>query len=369
MTYGLSWNKKMMSEILQNKKIILYGAGCCGAMVAELFKKQGREIYCFFDGNEKKNGTVIMGTRIELPHQKKESDQYCIIVCLLTCGTVYSDIRRNLQQLGYSDISHIYDWKDNRELFQNQALIICPDVEKIKRNRQSYEWLSGKLADQESQRTLRAVLNFMLGQKEFEICPHPLKEQYFAYDVYRKTNEEYVIDCGAFKGEVMNIFLEKNIKYAHYMAIEPDREYVKELEKKREEKGSDRITVIPMALSDCREMLRMTNYGNEDSIVREDGTEIVEAAKLDELAAEYPCTFLKIDVEGYERKVLSGAENLIKKRKPVIAIAAYHHEEDFYELCRLIDEMTTGYSFYLRSYMNLQETILYAVPENREGKI
>lgn len=358
----------MILDMLQNRKIILYGAGCCGAMVAELFAEQGREIYCIFDRNENKKGTTLMGINVEQPHREEKADQYCIIVCLLKRGTVYADICQNLQQLGYSDISHIYDWKEDRRLFRNQALIISPDIDKIKRNWRNYEWMKEKLADQESQRTLEAVLDFMLGQEDFGIEPYPLKEQYFAYDLYCRIDEEYVIDCGAFKGEVMSIFKEKNIKYAHYMAIEPDREYVKELEKKREEKGRDSITVVPMALSDRRETLRMTNYGNEDSIVREDGTKIVEAVKLDELTAEYPCTFLKIDVEGYEKKVLKGAEDLIKKRRPVIAIAAYHHEEDFYELCRLIEEMTTGYSFYLRSYMNLQETILYAVPENRKGK-
>ncbi|WP_160559595.1 FkbM family methyltransferase [Parablautia muri] len=358
----------MLTEILQDKKIILYGAGCCGAIVAELFNKQGKEIYCFFDANQKKKGTSVMGIRVEQPHWIEEPEQYCIIVCLLKRGVIYTNILKNMQQLGYPNISHIYDWKNYRELFQDQALIISPDVKKIKRNWQSYEWLNGKLADQESKETLKAVLEFMLDLDEFGIDHYPLEEQYFAYDIYHKIEDEYVIDCGAFKGEVMDIFIKKNAKYAHYMAIEPDKAYVKELERKREEKGKSKITVVSMALSDCRETLCLSNYGNENSIIREDGTERVEATKLDEFAKEYPCTFLKIDVEGYEKKVLKGAEKVIRKWQPIIAVAAYHHEEDFYELYKIIEEMTSGYSFYLRSYMNLHETILYAIPEHRRSK-
>lgn len=53
---------------------------------------------------------------------------------------------------------------------------------------------------------------------------------------------------------------------------------------------------------------------------------------------------------------------MIREQRPVVAVAAYHRERDFYELYELLRDLYEGYHFYLRSYMNIQETVLYAVP-------
>lgn len=49
-------------------------------------------------------------------------------------------------------------------------------------------------------------------------------------------------------------------------------------------------------------------------------------------------TLIKIDVEGYEQNVLNGAESMIKAYQPVLAVAIYHKERDFWEIPLKIKE-------------------------------
>ena len=352
-------------------KIILYGAGYCGAMFAELLQEKEINIECFFDRNPQKAGKKIMDIIVKEPCEMEMADEYTVVVCLLKKGETYKSIKESLEQLGYVNVIHVYDLREDKDLFKNQNLIISPDIEKVKLNAKKYEWLKTMLEDEESKETLQAILNYMLEGGEFALQSHSLEEQYFAYDVYQKIENEVVIDCGAFKGDVMEIFLHKNPQFVKYVAIEPDFHYHGALEEKRNLCEKDKIEIIPLALSNQEEMLKMTNYANEDSVVKENGKIEVRATTLDSLAEKLPVTILKIDVEGYEQKVLEGAKIIIKKYLPVIAVATYHKEEDFYEICEKIHQLSKEYSFYLRSYMNLQETVLYAVPRWRSigGKL
>lgn len=343
-------------------KIIIYGAGYCGILFAELLRNAQIEPVCYFDRNEAKQGGLIDGIPVCAPSYK--GDEYVVVVCILKKGELFRCIKAYLEELGYSNIVHIYDCKDS--LIRSDNLIITPDKSVVCSLKDKFKILETQLADERSKDTLRSVWDFLSGNTDAEFQADDIKEQYFAYDLFKQIDDEAVVDCGGFKGEVMKIFFEKNQgKFEHYTIIEPDDAYLPNIEQNKS--GYDnRITVYNYALSDQCETLRLTNYGNEDSVIKADGHKEVVARTLDSLVGESTrCTFLKIDVEGYERKVLQGAKNLIINQKPVIAIAAYHHESDFYDLYALLKEFNQEYCFYLRSYMNIQETILYAIPPNR----
>jgi len=54
---------------------------------------------------------------------------------------------------------------------------------------------------------------------------------------------------------------------------------------------------------------------------------------------------IKIDTEGMEQDVLRGAENTIKKYKPVLLVSIYHSAKDFFEIKPLIESWNLGYKF------------------------
>lgn len=71
--------------------------------------------------------------------------------------------------------------------------------------------------------------------------------------------------------------------------------------------------------------------------------------------------FIKLDVEGAEKRCLEGARQVIAKHKPTLAVALYHALEDFCVLPRLIDSMLPDHRFHLGHYtIHQEETILFA---------
>lgn len=54
--------------------------------------------------------------------------------------------------------------------------------------------------------------------------------------------------------------------------------------------------------------------------------------------------FIKIDTEGYEAQILTGASATIKRDRPVIAMSAYHHPDDKENLPRVLKEICPEYT-------------------------
>ena len=68
---------------------------------------------------------------------------------------------------------------------------------------------------------------------------------------------------------------------------------------------------------------------------------------IDSLLANEPViTYLKADIEGFELEMLKGAEKIIKKHKPKIAITCYHPENDSNKIIALLKEYVPEYNFY-----------------------
>jgi len=72
--------------------------------------------------------------------------------------------------------------------------------------------------------------------------------------------------------------------------------------------------------------------------------------------------FIKMDIEGAEVDALNGAEDVIKKFNPTLAISLYHFENHFHIIPKLIHEFNPKYKFYLtHSTMTKWETVLFAI--------
>lgn len=71
--------------------------------------------------------------------------------------------------------------------------------------------------------------------------------------------------------------------------------------------------------------------------------------------------FIKMDIEGAELATLKGAEQVLRKFRPQLAVSVYHRPEDLVEIPRYLASLDLGYEFYLGHHtIHLEETILYA---------
>ncbi len=76
-----------------------------------------------------------------------------------------------------------------------------------------------------------------------------------------------------------------------------------------------------------------------------------------------------MDIEGAELAALEGAQGLICKHKPALAICVYHRPTDFWDVPRKVLSMYDGYSVYLRHYTeSIYETVMFFVPAHMKNQ-
>lgn len=189
-------------------------------------------------------------------------------------------------------------------------------------------------------------------------------QQYFDLPVlqeHRKAHEVFV-DGGCYDGENSRMFVKwaDNSKKTIY-AFEPDEKNFRTCQCILEEINDVPFALIPKGLWSKETALDFCAKANEGSRFAEGGGVHIPVTSLD-AAIDEKVTFIKMDIEGAEYEALRGAENLIRRCKPKLAISIYHKVEDIWELPQLILSFHPEYTFYLRHYsLSSEETVLYAV--------
>ena len=84
----------------------------------------------------------------------------------------------------------------------------------------------------------------------------------------------------------------------------------------------NQVCLLPYALSDRSAVARLdTSHGPSQGQLSSSGDTQVETRTIDSLVADGSCpapNLMKIDVEGHEHEVLTGAMNTLRKHKPVV---------------------------------------------------
>ena len=88
------------------------------------------------------------------------------------------------------------------------------------------------------------------------------------------------------------------------------------------------------------------------------------ARSVDSLLQGQNVTYLKMDVEGFEREALWGASKTILHYAPKLSVSIYHRNEDIFELPLLVKSLQPNYKLYIRHrlYIPAWDTNLYAIP-------
>lgn len=192
--------------------------------------------------------------------------------------------------------------------------------------------------------------------------------QYF--DVWTPRTHEVFVDCGTYDGQTLLNFYKWAKTYDTIYALEP----LPLMQEKIREKiqALPGVKMFPVAAWDKNEELIFEVEENLSGSRVEVGGEkcstnsiVVQGAALDSIIKER-ISFLKMDIEGSELAAINGAEELIKRWKPRLAISIYHKPEDVLEIPMRILEIVPEYQFCIRHYSaGLYETVLYAsVEEN-----
>ena len=230
------------------------------------------------------------------------------------------------------------------------------------------------LEDDESKRVYADVILSHMNGGIPHLKNRTYGNQYFSHNHFLPTFtlEEVFIDCGSYVGDTLEKYIwNRDGVFKKIIAFEPDRDNYKAMETRvnrlRNEWNlkEDAIEIFPYGVADKNGNETFSSYETNNGLgskfIEEetDNGGAVKIISLDEYLSE-PYTFLKADIESYEYKMLLGAEQGIKKWKPLIAVCIYHNAVDLYSIPLLIKSMVREYKMTVRHHSGtLTETILY----------
>lgn len=174
------------------------------------------------------------------------------------------------------------------------------------------------------------------------LFPHD-KDYYALKLLINKNDKRVFIDVGGNIGLSSIGFRELGFKN-RVLIFEPDKSLINKYLKKIKKKYHN-LTVYPFGLSNSNKQKRLyrafyknnffhfnnsfslnylkkklkENYGNKSKHFEIKNVNLI-LKKFDNLKLNIKCCFIKIDVEGYDHKVIYGMKRLIKNQKPVILV-------------------------------------------------
>jgi FkbM family methyltransferase len=203
------------------------------------------------------------------------------------------------------------------------------------------EWkkLASKMSDKFSTDSIAAFLESVERASFNPLSQFVTSHEFECFNKYSRhfsfvpDDNEIYVDVGAFIGDTVTKFIESTPtgSYKSIHAFEPTPKNFQLLDNKRQ--WIPNLFTYNCAVSDKSGSSLFDTCDSSmgarliDSDKQSDAGKIsVKTVTLDETLSE--ATLIKLDVEGYENQVISGAKNLIQNNKPDIIVDTYHYAND-----------------------------------------
>jgi FkbM family methyltransferase len=162
--------------------------------------------------------------------------------------------------------------------------------------------------------------------------------QYRPQDLPAWPNPLRFIDCGAYTGDTLEDFVQQGYEFEAIAAFEPYP--VNFLQLVQNARHYPNIVNLPLAVGSKTESMCLEewNHAGRSSISSpRSGDKNIQCVRLDEVLPTFAPNLIKMDIEGGELEALQGAERMIARHRPGLAICIYHRPKHLWEIPFLID--------------------------------
>lgn len=292
-------------ELLNNRKIILFGASTAGQIALETLHKKGIKVDCFVDNDKQKWGKSFCGKRVYSPEYllKESPESFLIIIS----SSFTDEIAAQLIDSGYTANVNFfgamgYGWNQSpilAKLNQNNIVLNLSDIRAVK----------------------------LLTRRRLSNASNKLIEY------WNKTVKEFlpdiVIDVGTNYGEA--IFSANYLDGTQIFGIEANPRLIPFIEESRSQHINKHQIKILNAIASFKAEENVTfyidkDYSGESSQVkmsdnREYESICVQSIVIDDLFRNVDLRnkkiLFKIDVEGFEYDVIRGMKTIINQATAV----------------------------------------------------
>lgn len=353
---------RLLSSILRHLRseaarapVILFGAGEGGRALRRTLEAHRIPVSFFADNDERLWGTVVRGIPVLSPTNALRVPRAEIVI---SAGAT-AVIARQLKRAGTERI-------EERLYLMHQTL---PFRRVWRRHLHELSKVHALLRDARSLRTFDTLLH-----QTFALDPRPLSticdpNQYFWSRRFALRRGDTVVDGGAYTGDTLRDILcrfGRRFKAVH--CFEPSRQSYATLQNfARRRCLATKVTLHHIGLSDRGGAAYFSGTGTGYHVAGVTDTlrERVALKRLDDLFLKRRVDFIKLDIEGAEPQAIRGAEQVIQRDRPRLAICVYHAPEHLWEIPLMLARMVPEYSFFLRHHSTGRyETVWYAAPRS-----
>lgn len=231
------------------------------------------------------------------------------------------------------------------------------------------------LSDAASRDYFDRVTTFNRTMDPRQLTPQPCRIGQYGYAAPGANPKpgDIIVDCGAFTGDSFADFLAATKGRGHIHALEA---FPPNFERLKANIARDNLqaVVTPLAVAAGRQAGTIRMSGDEAIA---DGCAHIGAMHnapaydvacdtLDNLFADTRIDYLKMDIEGADLDALIGGRRLLRRCRPVVAVAAYHTPEHIAEIADFLCETLGPCRLYAAHDPSWVFHIHYiAVPDNR----
>lgn len=306
---------------LEHKKIILYGTAITGKFFADMLRLAHIDFYGFCGQNAKKFPSGLRGKPVLTPDELVAHGDDYYVVLTVNEEKAYTEILQFLQKCNYPE-SHIFP--------------DCVNIDYI----------------------VTKVFDYKVDENAYFEFP----------ELYHRGTA--FIDGGCLNCETSRRFAEWcEGEYSSIIAFEPDPGNYAICCEKMQEVPLPNFQLVNAGLWSREGTVAFNAQNNGGSRIISDESEFkisgdeisIRAVAIDDIVVDKTVGFIKMDIEGAEFDALHGAQNVIVRDKPLLAICVYHLQGDLFAIMDYLHQLLPEYRFLLRHYCSwVHETVLYA---------
>lgn len=353
--------EKFFMEQSELYNICIFGAGLLGQTICKWLLDFGISVEMFCDNDLSKQGKYIVD-HIKCISFNELYMQKANTFVIVAIENMAANIAVNKQ---LSDFEYVFRNPLGISIYLAQIF----DISAYEFAYNFYESMK-LIGDGQSKKLYEFVVNLRLQDKVIDYDIGTMRdyysgEQYIVDDLVDYTTVFSYIDCGAYIGDSLELFIEKSGSRAMYYCFEMDKEIYEVLNKNVREKYSNyknNIKIYPYGVGEQK--MQMTYIADTAGGSRWDSNASNEAQiiALDDFGFKTKIDFIKMDIEGAEQQALKGSTNLIKRDRPVLAVSLYHSFRQIVEIPQIIRQFDDRYAIYIRHHKyTIDDTVVYAI--------